>query len=101
MPLRFPFVCTTVTGAVHYTAGATPLILQDLCCKKLHLRSNSRLYRLHIFNSEMAGKTSAVSLTFPFIYMTVTGVVNNTAGGTPIILLGQCSICNYYTSDQI
>ena len=22
----------TVTGAVHYTAGATPLILQDLYC---------------------------------------------------------------------
>ena len=32
VPLTLPFACTTVTGAVHYTAGATPLILQDRCC---------------------------------------------------------------------
>ena len=33
MPLTFPFTGNTVTRAVHNTAGATPLILQDRSCK--------------------------------------------------------------------
>ena len=32
LPLTLPFACTRVTGAVHFTAGVTPLIIQDQYC---------------------------------------------------------------------